>query len=65
MIILNHIRSTWTLQVTEEEFHDLHHALRMLLKHPFTPLGDERDRLTASADTLWNAHCNQEAQRSA
>lgn len=48
----------WRLTVTDEELHDIHHALRMLLKHPFQPRGDEHDRLTASADAIWNAHCN-------
>lgn len=57
MKVADHGRQ-WVITVDDFEFHDLHHALRMLLKHPMTPRGEEFERLTASADTLWTAHCH-------
>ena len=51
----------WMLNVSDEEFHDLHHALRMLLKSWLPPKGEEAERVTRSADELWDAHCNRTA----
>lgn len=42
--------------LTEQERHDVHHALRMLLKHPLTPAGEERERIKRMADEIWNEH---------
>ena len=63
-MIVQKLQMRWRLDVTDEELHDLHHALRMLIKHPFQPRGDELDRLTASADAIWNAHCGRVEERS-
>lgn len=65
MVILNRIRNTWTVQVDDLEFHDIHHALRLLLRHPLTPRGQEQSRLTEMAGQMWDAHCTESAQRRA
>lgn len=64
MIVRRHHRRDgyWTLDVSGEEFHDIHHALRMLEKSWLPPKGEEADRVTRAAATLWNAHCERVAQ---
>ena len=67
MVVGRNDYGEWTIYATDAEFHDLHHALRMLAKHSLTPQGEELQRITDSANALWNAHAarvasNQESQ---
>ena len=48
---------------SHEERHDIHHALRMLLKHPLTPRGEEAERIQRMADEIWNTHAADTAAR--
>lgn len=41
----------WRLEVSNPEFHDIHHALRQLAK-----VDSNHERITAAADVMWNAH---------
>lgn len=47
---------------SEREKQDIHHALRMLLKHPM--LGsDERGPIKKMADEIWDAHAARVAEK--
>jgi len=45
----------WLREVSNRDLSDMHHALRMILKHP-TVSGEEARLFTNLADACWNEH---------
>lgn len=53
--------SRWD-EFTTRECSDIHHALRMICKHPMVG-SDERALFTQLADEVWGHLCTKSAQR--
>ncbi len=53
----------WLREVEPRDLQDIHHALRMIVKHPMVT-GEEARLFTNLADACWAEHCRRvEAER--
>lgn len=54
----------WLRDVCQRDLQDIHHALRMIVKHPMVG-GEEARLFTNLADACWNEHARRCEERHA
>ncbi len=59
---MNAATRPWLREVGKRDLNDIHHALRMIVKHPMVS-GDESRLFTNLADACWNEHCRRTEEK--
>jgi hypothetical protein len=61
--VSNYATRAWLREVGSRDLGDMHHALRMIVKHPMVG-GEEARLFTNLADACWNEHVRRCTEKS-